>query len=282
MVDIIKIKEKILEADAIIIGAGAGLSEAAGYHYSGKDFEIEFKSFIEKYGFTDLYTSSFYPFKTEEEKWAYWAKHIYYSYYKNTRNKLYSNLHELVKNKDYFVITTNVDGKFVQNDFKRDRIFEVQGRYSSLQCSVPCHNKLYDNKVFVFETINKIDDDLKIPSELVPKCPVCGENMNVNLRCDESFVEDELWNESSKNYNDFLDKYKGKKIVFLEFGVGFNTPGIIRFPFEKEVFMNHNAYLVRFNKDYPEIPIEIKDRSIGISDDIDEVIDLLKKLGDEK
>lgn len=282
MVDIIKIKEKILEADAIIIGAGAGLSEAAGYHYSGKDFEIEFKSFIEKYGFTDLYTSSFYPFKTEEEKWAYWAKHIYYSYYKNTRNKLYSNLHELIKDKDYFVITTNVDGKFVQNDFKRDRIFEVQGRYSSLQCSVPCHNKLYDNKDFVFETINKIDDDLKIPSELVPKCPVCGENMNVNLRCDESFVEDELWNESSKNYNDFLDKYKGKKIVFLEFGVGFNTPGIIRFPFEKEVFMNHNAYLVRFNKDYPEIPNEIKERSIEISDDIDEVIDLLKKLGDEK
>lgn len=282
MTDIIKIKEKIKNADAIIIGAGAGLSEAAGYHYSGKDFEIEFKSFIEKYGFTDLYTSSFYPFKTEEEKWAYWAKHIYYSYYKNTKNKLYENLHKLVKDKDYFVITTNVDGKFVQNDFEREKIFEVQGRYSSLQCSVPCHNKLYDNKDFVFEAIDKINNDLKIPSELVPKCHVCARNMNTNLRCDESFVEDDLWNESSKNYNDFLDKYRGKKIVFLEFGVGFNTPGIIRFPFEKEVFMNHNAFLVRFNKDYPEVPIEIKDRSIEISDDIDEVVDLLKKLGEEK
>lgn len=282
MVDIIKIKEKIKNADAIIIGAGAGLSEAAGYHYSGKDFEKEFSAFIKKYGFTDLYTSSFYSFKTEEEKWAYWVKHIYYSYYENDRNSLYRNLYDLVKDKDYFVITTNVDGKFLQNDFERDRIFEVQGRYSSLQCSVPCHNKLYDNKDFVFEAINKIDSDLKIPSYLVQKCPVCGENMSVNLRCDDTFVEDDLWNMSAKRYGEFLDKYKGKKIVFLEFGVGFNTPGIIRFPFEKEVFLNHNAFLIRFNKDYPKVPSEIESRSISVPDNIKEVVDLVKKLEGEK
>lgn len=281
MTDIITIKKKIEEADAIVIGAGAGLSEAAGYHYSGPDFEKEFDVFIKKYGFTDLYTSSFYPFKSQEEKWAYWAKHIYYSYYENTKNELYENLHKLVKDKDYFVITTNVDGKFLQNGFERDKIFEVQGRYSSLQCETPCHNKLYDNKDFVLEAIEKIDNDLKIPSELVPKCPVCGENMNVNLRCDDTFVEDDLWNMSAKRYGEFLDKYKGKKVLFLEFGVGFNTPGIIRFPFEREVFLNHNAYLFRFNKDYPEIPSEIKERGMEISEDVNEVIELVNKLGSE-
>lgn len=278
MTNIVEIKKIIDSSDAIVIGAGAGLSEAAGYHYSGEKFNNDFIDFIRKYGFKDLYTSSFYPFETQEEKWAYWAKHIYFSYYENQENDLYKNLYNLVKDKEYFVITTNTDGKFIQNGFSVDKVFEVQGRYSDLQCSTPCHNELYNNKEFVMEAIESIDDDLKIPSDLVPKCPVCGEDMDVNLRCDDRFVEDDHWYESQSKYDNFLNKYKDKKIVFLEFGVGFNTPGIIRFPFEQLTFINHLARLIRFNKDYSMIPDELGNRGIAVSDSISEVIDLIEKI----
>ena len=211
MTDVVRIKKLLDDADAVIIGAGAGLSEAAGYHYSGEKFENDFNDFIKKYKFRDLYTSSFYPFKTQEERWAYWVKHIYFSYFESERNELYENLYKLVKDKNYFVITTNVDGKFLQNGFERDKVFEIQGRYSSIQCSTPCHNKLYDDKDFVYKALNNIDEDLKIPSELVPKCPLCGEDMSVNLRCDDTFVEDELWHRSENAYEEFIYKYKGKK-----------------------------------------------------------------------
>ena len=278
MTDILKIKKWLDDADAIIIGAGAGLSNAAGIHYSGEKFEHDFKDYIKKYDFKDLYTSSFYPFNTEEEKWAYWAKHIYYSYYERKNTKLYQALFNLVKNKDYFIITTNVDGQFLNNGFLKDKIFEVQGSYSKLQCSKPCHNKLYYNEEIVHEMLDNIDADLKIPSALVPKCPVCGENMSVNLRCDDTFVEDDNWNNMQKNYDDFLRNFANKKILLLEFGIGFNTPGIIRFPFEKMTYMHDNFHLIRFNDKYPEVPNEIKDRSISVSDSISEVIYLIKKL----
>ena len=192
MVDIIRLKKLIDEADAIVIGAGAGLSEAAGYHYSGEKFQNDFKDYIEKYKFTDLYTSSFYSFHTLEEKWAYWVKHIYFSYYENQKNDLYEKLYDLVRCKNYFVITSNTDGKFIQNGFDRKCVFEVQGRYSDLQCATPCHNKLYYNQDFVFKALESIDKDLKIPSYMVPKCPVCGKEMEVNLRCDDRFVEDDF------------------------------------------------------------------------------------------
>lgn len=277
MTEMMNIKKLIEDADAILIGAGAGLSESAGYHYAGEKFQHDFKEFIKKYGFTDLYTSSFYPFASEEEKWAYWAKHIYFSYYENEKNEMYEHLHELVKNKNYFVITTNVDGKFLQNGFARDKVFEVQGRYSSLQCATPCHNKLYDNKEFVFKALENTDEDLKIKPELVPKCPVCKGPMEVNLRCDDHFVEDELWEVSNKRYEAFLKKYKDKKIVFLEFGVGFNTPGIIRYPFEQMTYLNDNATLIRFNTKHQYASPEIETRLIKVTDDIASVIDLLTK-----
>ena len=278
MTDIIKIKKWIDDADVILIGAGAGLSDAAGIHYSGEKFETDFKDFIKKYGITDLYTSSFYPFKSEEERWAYWAKHIYFSYYEVMHTRLYSKLYDLVKDKDYFVITTNVDGQFINNGFSKDKVFEVQGSYAKLQCSKPCHNKLYDNHGMVKKMLTSIDEDLKIPTELVPKCPVCHENMSVNLRCDDTFVEDDNWHKLNKNYNDFLKNISDKSVLLLEFGVGFNTPGIIRFPFEEMTFLHDNFKLIRFNSEYPMVSREIGDRSISVSDNIEEVIDLVQKL----
>lgn len=272
MNNINKIKKWIDECDAIIIGAGAGLSEASGVHYSGEKFNKDFKDFIKKYKFTDLYTSSFYPFKTEEEKWAYWSKHIYFSYYENKENKLYKELFKLVKNKKYFVITTNTDGLFINNGFDKNKVFEVQGSYSKLQCSIPCHNTLYYNEETIMKMIKNIDSDLKIPSSLVPKCPVCHENMSVNLRCDDTFVEDENWEKLNNNYNKFMKDNLDKKVLFLEFGVGFNTPGIIRFPFENLVYNYDNFKLIRFNDKYYKVPSEIKDRSISVKDDISKVI----------
>lgn len=278
MVDIIKIKKWIDEADAIIIGAGAGLSDAAGIHYSGKKFDRDFVDFIKKYGIKDLYSSSFYPFKTEEEKWAYWAKHIYFSYYERKHTVLYQNLYELIKDKNYFVITTNTDGQFINNGFDKTRVFEVQGSYSKLQCSIPCHNKLYDNKKLVKKMLSNIDEDLRIPSSLVPKCPVCGKNMSVNLRCDNTFVEDDNWYKMQTKYDDFIKNNLDKNVVLLEFGIGFNTPNIIRFPFEQLTFMHDNFKLIRFNNKYAMIPEQINNRSISITDSISEIIDLLKNL----
>ena len=277
MTDIIKIKELIDKADAIIIGAGAGLSDAAGIHYSGEKFEHDFIDFIQKYGITDLYTSAFYPFQSEEEKWAYWAKHIYFSYYENKHTELYKKLLNLVKDKNYFVITTNTDGQFINNGFDKGLVFEVQGSYAKLQCAIPCHNKLYDNEDLVKELLENIDHDLKVPSKLVPKCPVCGERMEVNLRCDDTFVEDDNWHMMNRKYNDFIKNNYNKKVLLLEFGVGFNTPSIIRFPFEEMTFMHNNFRLIRFNNKYAEVPEEVEDKSISITDSIFEVIDLLIK-----
>lgn len=185
---------------------------------------------------------------------------------------------ELVKKKDYFVITTNCDGQFRRNGFDESRVFEVQGSYAKLQCEIGCHKKLYDNKKFVYEALEKTDDDLKVPLDLVPKCPVCYGRMNVNLRCDDHFVEDEHWHSLASNYENFVQNLYGKKVLLMEFGVGFNTPGIIRFPFERMTFLNSNTKLIRFNKDYPEVPKQIEERSICVSDDIANIIKLVKKL----
>lgn len=277
MKELNKLKKWINDADAILIGAGAGLSDAAGIHYSGEKFEHDFKDWIKKYGIKDLYTSAFYPFNTEEEKWAYWAKHIYFSYYERKNTELYQNLYNLIKDKTYFVITTNTDGQFINNGFDKNKVFEVQGSYSKLQCSKPCHNKLYDNEKQVMEMLSKIDKDLKIPSKLVPKCPVCGEAMSVNLRCDDTFVEDDNWNKLADNYERFLSDNKNKKVLLLEFGVGFNTPGIIRYPFEQMTYHNEKFKLVRFNNKYANVSDEIKNQSLSITDDIDEILKELLK-----
>lgn len=269
------IKKLIEQADCILIGAGAGLSTSAGIDYAGDEFKKEFAPFIKKYGFTDLYTASFYEFETEEEKWAYFAKHIKFADTGRKATPLYKNIYELVKNKSYFVITTNVDDQFEKAGFEKNKIFATQGSYSKLQCSGACHNKLYDDTELVNRMIEETDCNLKIPTNLVPICPVCKERMEVNLRKDAYFVQDENWYKQSKAYEDFVNNSKDKKVILLELGVGFNTPIIIRFPFEQMTMQNKNWNLVRINKDNVMTWNDIEEKSILIQEDIANIINKL-------
>lgn len=272
---ILKTKQMIKNADYILIGAGAGLSTAAGLEYSGESFKKNYKEFIERYNFSDLYSASFYPFRKQEEKWAFWAKLIKLNRF-NSPLKLYKELLELVKGKEYFVITTNVDGQFEIAGFKKKKIFATQGDYSFLQCEDGCHNRLYNNKEMLEEWL-KLTENCEIPKELIPKCPVCGKNMEMNLRKDANFVQDENWYKQSKNYEDFLDRTKNKNVVLLEIGVGFNTPGIIRFPFEQMAYNDLETTLIRINKDYPQTMLEIENRTISFDEDINKIIEDLKE-----
>lgn len=272
-----KIKKLIDESDYILIGAGAGLSTSAGIEYDGKRFYDNFEDFIEKYHFTDMYTSGFYDFKTEEEKWAYWARHMYVNDIGMEATKLYKDILELVKNKEYFVITTNVDDQFYKAGFDKEKLFATQGSYRYIQCKNACHNKLYDATDMVKEMLKKTKD-CKIPTELVPICPVCKGKMEVNLRVDANFVQDDNWYKQDKKYGEVLDNAKDKKTLLLEFGIGFNTPGIIRFPFEQMTYKNKNWYLVRFNKDNCDTFLNIENRTIKVYNDIKDVIcEILKE-----
>ena len=273
---ILQAKQAIKQADYIIIGAGSGLSTAAGLLYSGEKFEKDFREFIEKYHFDNLYSASFYEFKTQEEKWAFFAKMIKLNRYNEKPLKLYQELYEILKNKEYFVLSTNVDGQFYNSGFDKDTIFEVQGDYSYLQCENACHNKLYNNKELVEKWLRNTKN-CKIPSDLVMKCPVCGGNMDINLRKDANFVQDENWYRQSEKYEDFLSRSKGKNVVLLEIGVGFNTPGIIRFPFERMTAISEKTTLIRINKDYPNPMLEIKNKTISFDEDTNKIIEDLKE-----
>ena len=268
---IIKAKQMIGDADFIIIGAGSGLSSAAGLEYSGESFETNFKDFIKKYNFTDLYSASFYDFKTQEEKWAFFAKMIEVNRYNKTPLKLYEELYKIVKDKNYFILSTNVDGQFYNSGFDENKIFEVQGDYGYLQCENACHNKLYDNKELVHKWIENTKD-CKIPSELVMKCPVCGGNMDMNLRKDANFVQDEKWYVQAERYKEFLKEAENKNVVLLEIGVGFNTPGIIRYPFEQMVKANDKIRLIRINKDYPMPMLDIRNKTVSFDENANKVI----------
>ncbi len=266
----------IVDADYLVVGAGAGLSDAAGLKYSGKRFTENFKPFIDRYKFTDLYSSSFYPFKTEEERWAYWAKHISLNRYETPATELYLDLLKLVQQKEYFVKTTNVESQFHKAAFNSQRIFAMQGDYSFLQCAKGCHSKLYYNEDLV-ATMIKETRDCRIPSELVPRCPKCGGLMDVNLRKDEYFVEDENWNTANRRYSSFLKKAVNGKTVLIELGVGFNTPGIIRYPFEEMTYLNKSVTLIRINNDHPFGPVENENQTISFNEDMSAVINALRE-----
>ena len=266
------IRELIKNADVVLIGAGAGLSSSAGIDYYGDEYKKSFADFIDKYGNYDLYSLGFYNFPTQEEYWAYWSRHIAYSDTKREGTELYKRIYNLVKEKDYFVLTTNVDDQFYKTGFDKNKIFCVQGSLAKNQCSNACHNKLYDNTKLVEDMINSIDKDLKVSSNLVPKCPVCGGAMEPNLRKDANFVQDELWYEQNKRYEDFINKNNNKKVLLLEFGVGFNTPGIIRLPFEQMTSQNKNWILARFNKEV-QCFYDLENRFIEIDKDINEIIE---------
>ena len=273
---ILQAKQAIKQADYIIIGAGSGLSAAAGLKYSGEKFERNYKKFIEKYHFEDLYSASFYDFSSQEEKWAFFAKMIKLNRYNEKPLKLYQKLYEIIKDKNYFVLSTNVDGQFFNSGFDKDKVFEVQGDYCYLQCENACHNKLYYNKELVEKWIQNTVD-CKIPSNLVMKCPVCGGNMDMNLRKDANFVQDSNWYDMSRKYDEFLGRTKDKNVVLLEIGVGFNTPGIIRFPFEQMTNNSKKTTLIRINKDYPSTMLEIKNKTILFNEDTNEIIEDLKE-----
>jgi NAD-dependent SIR2 family protein deacetylase len=265
----------VQNAEKLVIGAGAGLSAAAGIEYNGIRFTENFKHFIEKYGMQDLYTSSFYPFRSQEEKWAYWARHISLNLFETPVKELYIKLMELASSKDYFVITTNVEGQFTKAGVDKSRFFEVQGNYGYLQCEKGCHDNLYYNEEIVAQMLSETVD-CKIPSYLVPKCPVCGGNMDTNLRKDNHFVQDSNWYNSEDNYRKFISGTEGKSTVFLELGVGYNTPGIIRFPFESMVRNNHNTILIRLNRDDLQGMPENLESTIAFIEDMTTVVNTIK------
>lgn len=269
--EIEKLKEKIEKADAIIIGAGAGLSTSAGLTYNGERFEKYFSDFKRKYGIKDMYSGGFYPFNSLGEYWAWWSRQIYVNRYDIEPTEVYTNLLKLVENKNYFVITTNVDHQFQITGFDKKRLFYTQGDYGLWQCSKTCHNKTYDNEEQVRNMVNQ-QVDMKIPTELVPYCPICGAPMNMNLRCDDSFVQDEGWYKAEQRYEDFIRRSKNMNVVFLELGIRENTPVIIKYPFWRMTEENENSTYCCINLSEIYIPRPIKDQSICIESDIGEVL----------
>lgn len=269
-----KLKREIKTADAIVIGAGAGISLSAGFAYDGERFEKNFSDFRKKYGFTDMYSGGFYPYDSLEEYWAWWSRHILLNRYDVTAGKPYTALLQLVKDKDYFVLTTNVDHQFQLAGFDKKRLFYTQGDYGLWQCSKACHDKTYDNENMV-QKMAAEQTDLKIPTELVPKCPVCGAPMTMNLRCDNFFVQDDGWYAAANRYEDFLRRHDNMHILFLELGVGANTPLIIKYPFWQMTAKNRQAIYACVNFGEAICPREIANQSLCINEDISAVLNAL-------
>ena len=262
-----RLKEALNAADAVVVGAGAGLSTSAGLTYSGRRFREHFADFIEKYHFPDMYFGGFYPFSSLEEYWAWWRRHIYWNRYVDAPLPVYQMLLDLVKEKDYFVLTTNVDHQFQRSGFDKNRLFYTQGDYGLWQCGKPCHQKTYDNEETVLQML-KEQKDMKVPSDLVPHCPVCGMPMTMNLRCDDTFVQDEGWYAAAGRYEDFIRRHSNTSILFLELGVGMNTPGIIKYPFWQMTAQNPKAVYACINYGEAMCPQEIGQKSICVNSDI--------------
>lgn len=276
-VSIKKLAESIQTCDGIVIGAGSGLSTAAGLTYSGERFKKYFADFIEKYHLHDMYSAGFYPYETLEEYWAYWSRHIYYNRYVDAPKNTYQLLWQIVKDKDYFVITTNVDHQFQKNGFDKKRLFYTQDDYGLWQCSKPCHQQTYDNQDIVIEMLNQ-QKDMKIPSSLTPYCPKCGAPMTMNLRCDQTFVQDMGWHQAFLRYGEFLKKHQHSQIFYLELGVGGNTLVIIKYPFWNYVHQNKKAIYASINLNEVYCPQNIQKQSLLIQADIH---DTMKHLWEE-
>lgn len=266
-----QLKTALRDCDAVVVGAGAGLSTSAGFVYTGERFEKNFSDFAAKYGFQDMYSGGFYPFATPEEHWAYWSRYIYINRYMDAPKPIYDDLLKRVAEKDYFVITTNVDHCFQKAGFEKKRLFYTQGDYGLFQCSEPCCQETFDNEAVVREMVAR-QENMKIPSELLPVCPHCGKPMTMNLRSDDAFVEDESWHRAAERYTDFLRTRKGQKILFLELGVGYNTPVIIKYPFWQMTAKNPNATYACINQEQAFAPEEIASRAIVVNDDIGKIL----------
>ena len=288
---VMRLRVALREADAVVIGAGAGLSTAAGYTYAGERFERYFRDFIEQYGISDMYSSGFYPFPSLEVYWAWWSRHIWINRYAPIPSELYSKLLSAVKEKDYFVLTTNVDHCFQRAGFDKQRLFYTQGDYGLWQCSRPCHDETYDNE----ETVRKmllaqgfsIEENgeltvpdrsaiqMTVPTELVPRCPRCGRPMTMNLRADDTFVEDAGWHRANDRYREFLRRHDGQKVLFWEIGVGYNTPVIIKYPFWSMTAKNANAAYVCMSRSHADCPDELRGRSICLNGDTTQFVEAL-------
>ena len=269
-----RLKKALSEADAVVIGAGAGLSTSAGFTYFGERFREHFADFENKYGFHDMYSGAFCHYDTQEEHWAYWSRFITVNRYVDAPKPVYQDLFALVKDKDYFVITTNVDHCFQKTGFDKKRLFYTQGDYGLFQCSVPCHQATYDNETVVRRMLNE-QNDMKIPTGLIPKCPQCGRTMTMNLRSDNRFVEDDGWHAAAERYEDYLMTRGKQKVLFLELGVGYNTPVIIKYPFWRMTANNRAATYACINYGEAVCPNEISKQSICINDDIGAVLQML-------
>ena len=265
----------IEEAEAVVVGAGSGMSAAAGLTYTGRRFREKFGDFIEHYGMTDMYSAGFYPFPTQEEKWAYWSRHIYCNRYDVQAGKPYLDLYQLVKDRNYFILTTNVDHQFQLHGFAKERLFYTQGDYGLFQCSRNCHAKTYDNEKVIRQMVMQ-QKKRCIPKELIPYCPYCHAPMTVNLRCDANFCEDAGWHAAQKRYQQFLKQHKDDHIVYLELGVGNNTPGIIKYPFWQFVHENPQAYYVIINQLEAYCPMQLAKQSLVIEKDIASVLKEIK------
>ncbi len=285
---IMELKKTLAEADAVIIGAGAGLSTAAGFVYSGERFNRYFGDFSKKYGFHDMYSGGFFPYETQETFWAFFSRNIWINRYMDAPKDTYDNLFRLVKDKDYFVLTTNVDHCFQKAGFDKKRLFYTQGDYGLFQCSRPCCKKTWDNEAMIREMLlaqgfaigehNVLtlpegrSAAMSIPTHLLPKCPNCGRPLTTNLRADDRFVEDEGWQSAAVEYEAWVTEHQEKKVVYLEIGVGFNTPGIIKYNFWQQVHQNRSAVYACLNMEESPVPDEIRDRSIVICGDSSQVI----------
>ncbi len=259
-------------ADAVVIGAGAGLSASAGFIYNGERFEQYFSDFRAKYGFEDMYTGGFFPFATQEEHWAYWSRYIWVNRYTDAPEPVYDALLALVADKDYFVLTTNVDHCFQKAGFDKKRLFYTQGDYGLFQCSGPCCQETWDNEELICRMMEE-QRDMRIPTKLLPRCPKCGKPLTMNLRSDDTFVQDKGWYAAAQRYEDFLRRHKGSSMVFLELGVGYNTPGIIKYPFWNMTAQNPKAVYACLNAGQTYTPKEILSQSIAINHDIGGVFD---------
>ena len=270
-----RLKAELQGADAILIGAGSGLSTSAGLTYGGERFLKHFSDFHEKYGITDMYSGGFYPFPSLEEYWAWWSRHIYYNRYDVTHGKPYADLLELVRSRNYFALTTNVDHQFQLAGFDKTRLFYTQGDYGLWQCSEPCHQATYDNEAVVRRMIAE-QADMRVPSELIPHCPKCGKPMTMNLRCDDTFAQDAGWYAAAHQYEDFLHRYGTDRILLLELGVGGNTPGIIKVPFLRMTAQNPRATYACINLGEAITMKGLKAQSILLDADIGKVLSNLR------
>ena len=262
-----QLQTALQDCDAVVIGAGAGLSTSAGFVYTGERFEQHFSDFARKYGIRDMYSGGFYPFPTMEEFWAYWSRYIFINRYQDAPKPVYDDLLKLVQDKDYFVITTNVDHCFQKAGFDKKRLFYTQGDYGLFQCSEPCCQETFENETAIREMVRR-QEDMKVPTELLPTCPHCGKPLTMNLRSDNKFVEDEGWHRAAERYENFLRTHAGQKILFLELGVGYNTPVIIKYPFWQMTAKNPNAIYACINQGQAVCPQEIQRQAICINIDL--------------